>query len=110
MFTIFRLETLDYGGEILYIQVFGCAKYPHAYPFISESADLPHTQCDKSVSFGWIGAFLLFSITLIGSYVLPVVLIGIVLIKFRQARRFAKIVDYQEAERLKRLKECRVNI
>jgi hypothetical protein len=64
--------------------MFGCDSYPTAYPLL----DLhPTSQCDHSFALGWIGAFIFFFIVILGAYVLPTVLVGIVSISFDEASR-----------------------
>ena len=85
MFTVLRIETLDTWDQILYIAMFGCDKYPMGYPF---SADNRGCVEHKAQGYGWLGAMILFFITIVGAYVLPTILIGIVSIKFDEASRF----------------------
>jgi Ca2+-binding EF-hand superfamily protein len=100
MFTMLKLETLDGWDEVLYLAVFGCANYP-AYDY---SENNPNMNCkkDKSFGFGWIGAVIISAIVLIGAYVLPTVLIGIVSIKFDEA------TTYFETARVMRQNTARV--
>ena len=84
MFTILRLETLDSWDQIMYLAMFGCDEYPGAYPFLLSN---PHTSCKDPGAMGWIAALLLFVIAILGAYVLPTILIGIVSIKFDDESR-----------------------
>lgn len=47
----------------------------------------PNTQCKHDQGFGWIAALIFFFIVIIGSFILPTVLIGIVAISFDEATR-----------------------
>jgi len=86
MFTILRLETMDAWEQILYLAVYGCSGYP-PYEFTLEN---PQIRCKDGNSFGygWVGALIICGIIIIGAYVLPTVLIGIVSIKFDEASRY----------------------
>jgi len=88
MFTMVKMETLDNWEEILYLTVLGCSNYP-LYDY---ALDNPKMRCkeDKSFGFGWLGAIIISSIIIIGGYVLPTVLIGIVSIRFEEASRYAE--------------------
>jgi len=52
--------------------------------------DSPLTSCTDPVALGWIGVFVFFCIIILGAYVLPTVLIGIVVISFEEASRKAE--------------------
>jgi hypothetical protein len=45
------------------------------------------TSCNNPVALGWIGVFIFLFIIIVGAYVLPTVLIGIVVISFEEASR-----------------------
>jgi len=89
MFTVLRIETLDTWDQILYISMFGCAKYPTAYPMVEEASN-PVVQCNHDSGQGWIAVFIFFIVVIFGSYILPTVLIGIVAISFDEASRRAE--------------------
>ena len=42
-------------------------------------------HCRNSHAFGWVGVFVFVVIVLIGAYILPIVLVGIIYIKFNEA-------------------------
>ena len=84
MFTILRIETLDSWDQILYITMFGCDKYPGGYAFLQNN---PVTQCKHPYAWGWFGAYVVMFIVLTGSYIIPVVLIGIISIKYDEATK-----------------------
>jgi Ca2+-binding EF-hand superfamily protein len=92
MFTVLRIETLDTWDQILYVAMFGCAKYP------AGNTSNQFNVCVKNTSFGWIGAVVLFFVTIIGAYVLPIVLIGVVSIKFDEASKFLEILKKGKSE------------
>jgi len=52
--------------------------------------DSPLTSCTNPMALGWIGVFIFFCIIILGAYVLPTVLIGIVVISFEEASRKAE--------------------
>jgi hypothetical protein len=90
MFTILRMETLDTWDQILYVNVLGCGEYPNnGYPIVAN----PALQCTHSRGLGWI-VFPIFSgILLIGAYVLPTVLVGIVVVSFDEAQKRGSAID-----------------
>jgi len=109
MFTIFRIETLDTWDQILYIAMYGCDKYPGGYELLLH---VQHVQCNEdenvSTAFGWLGVVVFFTITIVGAYILPVVLIGVVSIKFDNATTLTNIYDEEQkryVELVKRAKE-----
>ena len=83
MFTVLRMETLDSWDQILYIGMFGCSQYPGGYPMTADNRG-----CTHDYGYGWLGAFLFFVIIVVGSFVMPTVLIGIVSIKFDEASSY----------------------
>jgi hypothetical protein len=66
--------------------MFGCAVYPAAYPLLDEAIN-PTVQCNHPEGLGWIAAALFLVIVIVGSFILPTVLIGIVAISFDAASR-----------------------
>jgi len=95
MFTVLRIETLDSWDQILYITMYGCAGYPAGYSMVNKPGLA--VACTGSVALGWIGALVLFSLVIMGSYILPTVLIGIVSISFDEAnRRASALQEMQE--------------
>jgi voltage-gated sodium channel len=94
MFTILRIETLDSWDQILYIAVFGCDNFPGGYAFLEDN---PVTQCKHSYAWGWFGAFVILFIVLTGSYIIPIVLIGIVSIKFDEATKRSSLLAHMRA-------------
>jgi hypothetical protein len=79
MFTVLRIETLDTWDQILYVAMFGCEGYPAGYEFVSADVNL---SCENSHPFGWSAAIVFTVVTIIGAFVMPTVLIGVVSIKF----------------------------
>jgi hypothetical protein len=79
MFTVLRIETLDTWDQILYVAMFGCEGYPAGYEFVSADMNL---SCENSHPFGWSAAIVFTVVTIIGAFVMPTVLIGVVSIKF----------------------------
>ena len=76
------------------------------YPYLRSS---PGADCKNTYAFGWIGAGILFSIAVIGAYVIPTVLIGIISIKFDESSRYLErqILIRSETERV--INETKVN-
>jgi len=73
--------------------MFGCDEYPSGYDFTARRGKVLggviSSRCEQPSAFGWIGALLVLTIVIIGSFVLPTVLIGIVAISFEEATRKA---------------------
>jgi hypothetical protein len=58
----------------MYVAMFGCDHYPAGYPFVSSKEAV---NCSSASSLGWVGAFLLIIVVILGAFILPTVLIGI---------------------------------
>ena len=113
MFTGLRVQTLDSWDQIINLGLFGCAAFP-AYDFTADlpdsvgrhirwdglkpppvrlavpkqarpSALLCRCRCEDSVAWGWLFVPVIVFVVVCGSYILPVVLIGIVSISFNEA-------------------------
>jgi hypothetical protein len=88
-----RIETLDSWDQILQLTIRGCDAYPAAYDFTYRRGkglgDVINLRCDDPNALGWLGALLMLVIVILGSFVLPTVLIGIVAISFEEATRKA---------------------
>ena len=83
--------------QILYLAMFGCSQYPAAYPFLS--SDFPGAACDESeTGYGWFGGGIFVFVSIIGAYVLPTVLVGIVAIKFDEASKFSESASQAREE------------
>ena len=76
-------------------QVFGCDGYPAGYPFTHSQ---PGNECLEPHAFGWLGAIIFFVMIIIGAYMLPTVLVGIVSISFDTAARRSKMVKSMNDE------------
>jgi len=112
MFSVLRIETLDTWDQILYIAMFGCEGYPSGYEFLAEN-DNEGIKCVRGKAFGWIGAFILLFVTIIGAYVLPTVLIGVVSIKFDEQNTYFQAIKEQKKNylvQLERAKVCRFEL
>lgn len=107
MFTVLRIETLDTWDQILYIAMFGCKGYPAGYEFLEDGEDKSIT-CDKSKAFGWIGAFVLLAVTIVGAYVLPTVLIGVVSIKFDDTNTYFQAMEEQKKKYMIQIVKAKV--
>ncbi len=53
----------------------------------------PNMACTNNTALGWLSALIFIFIIIMGTYVLPTVLIGIVVISFDEASRRATMVD-----------------
>jgi len=70
--------------------VLGCAEFPiNGYPIVTNK-DL---QCTNSQGLGWIVFPIFAGILLIGSFVLPTVLVGIVVVSFDEAQKRGEAID-----------------
>ena len=71
----------------------GCDAYPAGYDFTDRRGkglgDVINLRCNQSYALGWLGAFIIAAIVIVGSFVLPTVLIGIVAISFEEATQRA---------------------
>jgi hypothetical protein len=71
----------------------GCDAYPAGYDFTDRRGkglgDVISLRCDNPNALGWLGALLMLVIVILGSFVLPTVLIGIVAISFEEATQKA---------------------
>jgi hypothetical protein len=63
----------------MYIGVYGCKDFPAGYPFVKGATN---NQCNNSQGLGYIAVVIFFFIAIIGAYILPTVLVGIISIKF----------------------------
>jgi hypothetical protein len=84
MMTILRIDTGASWEQVMYINMYGCDRYGYQL----NGSDLLLAQgahCNDPNAFGWIAAFVFVSICLVGRFVLPTVLIGIVIVSFEDA-------------------------
>jgi len=92
MFTILRFETLDTWDEIFNIGLFGCGVFPGGYPYL-HPVKYPTMQCDESIRGGGWGMVLAFMLVIvIGAFIIPTLLIGMVSIAFEEASHRTKII------------------
>lgn len=105
MFTVLRIETLDSWDQILYIAMYGCANYPGGYEFLNNH---PGNECTNSDGFGGVAVLMLLVITIVGAYILPTVLIGIVSIKFDDSSKMFHVRVEEKATMLKHLEQAKV--
>eukprot|EP00615_Pteridomonas_danica_P011765 CAMPEP_0114346930 /NCGR_PEP_ID=MMETSP0101-20121206/13474_1 /TAXON_ID=38822 ORGANISM="Pteridomonas danica, Strain PT" /NCGR_SAMPLE_ID=MMETSP0101 /ASSEMBLY_ACC=CAM_ASM_000211 /LENGTH=1430 /DNA_ID=CAMNT_0001483895 /DNA_START=53 /DNA_END=4345 /DNA_ORIENTATION=+ len=99
MFTVFRIETLDSWDQVLYIAMYGCSKYPGGYELLSNHGT---STCEHSHGTGFMGAGVFFVVVILGAYVMPTVLIGIVSINFDEANRRAEAMQEMD-EKMERI-------
>ena len=92
MFTIFRLETGDTWDQVMLLNVFGCDKYPSGYAAAytrmegGNSGNLASTsECMDPRALGWLAVPIFLTINILGAYVMPTILIGIVVVSFDEA-------------------------
>jgi hypothetical protein len=57
--------------------MYGCDGYP-VYEILQDN---PITKCNDSTAFGWFAVMVLLPLGIIGSYILPPILVGIVTMK-----------------------------
>ena len=97
MFTILRMQTFDSWDQILYLSMYGCEGYP-SYDMLRNN---PQATCSNSTAFGWIGPMILLPLAIVGSYILPPVLIGIVTMKFGDASKYFEELAMSKADEKK---------
>lgn len=92
MFTIFRLETGDTWDQVMLLNVFGCDKYPSGYAAAytrmegGSPGNLASTsECKEPRALGWLAVPIFLTINILGAYVMPTLLIGIVVVSFDEA-------------------------
>ena len=98
VFTVLRLETGDNWDQVLLVNMYGCEGYPGAYPIVDPSI-YPNMECDANLALGWMSALVFFVTIILGTFVLPTVLIGIVVISFDEASRRASTVDVSSSNK-----------
>jgi hypothetical protein len=80
--------------QVLFLSMFGCSDYPAGYPLLEGASGkcLP----ENSEGWGWLGAGFFILIVIMGAYVLPTVLIGIVAISFDTATRRGQLLKVMD--------------
>jgi hypothetical protein len=58
--------------------MFGCDVYPSGYPYTLNGR---HNQCHAPQALGYAAAISFFILVMVGAYILPMVIIGIISIK-----------------------------
>eukprot|EP00615_Pteridomonas_danica_P006514 CAMPEP_0114328932 /NCGR_PEP_ID=MMETSP0101-20121206/736_1 /TAXON_ID=38822 ORGANISM="Pteridomonas danica, Strain PT" /NCGR_SAMPLE_ID=MMETSP0101 /ASSEMBLY_ACC=CAM_ASM_000211 /LENGTH=413 /DNA_ID=CAMNT_0001458419 /DNA_START=2049 /DNA_END=3287 /DNA_ORIENTATION=+ len=94
---MFRMETLDSWDQVLNIAFYGCKHYPNGYPLLN-NIEYKSDDCHDNYSAGFMGGVVLLIFMLLGAYILPTVLIGIVSIEFFVARKRMQEYDIIEVE------------
>jgi hypothetical protein len=107
MFTVLRMETLDTWDQILYITMYGCDIYPGGYEFLQ---NYPQSKCEDSAGIGVYGFGILLLVVIIGAYVLPTVLIGIVSIKFDNTTKRMDKIEREKKSFASHVKSARVRV
>ena len=64
MFTVYRLELVDNWADIMRVNMFGCDKYPRAYPVLTDNLN----QCKNPHAGGWIAAFYFVFMIIFGEF------------------------------------------
>ena len=72
IFTVLRLETGDSWDQVLYINMYGCAGFPAAYPLVDPEV-YAQMNCDNNLALGWLSALIFIFVIIMGTYVLPTV-------------------------------------
>jgi Ca2+-binding EF-hand superfamily protein len=81
--------------------MFGCEGYPGGYEFLEGH---PGSECKDSEAFGGIAVLVLLLIAIIGAYILPTVLIGIVSIKFDDSSKLFEVYSEEKKAMKEHLK------
>mmetsp|Transcript_20638 Transcript_20638/g.29626 ORF Transcript_20638/g.29626 Transcript_20638/m.29626 type:complete len:1040 (+) Transcript_20638:217-3336(+) len=79
MFTLFRCSTLDDWTEIMYVNLYGCDRYPGVYE------DFPE-MCDKPKATGILAPLYFNLFIIVGAQVLLTLFIGVVTTSMEQAQ------------------------
>mmetsp|Transcript_398 Transcript_398/g.745 ORF Transcript_398/g.745 Transcript_398/m.745 type:complete len:1004 (+) Transcript_398:139-3150(+) len=79
MFTLFRCSTLDDWTEIMYVNLYGCDRYPGVYE------DFPE-MCDKPNAIGIIAPLYFNIFILVGAQILLTLFIGVITTSMEQAQ------------------------
>jgi hypothetical protein len=107
MFTVLRIETLDSWDQILYITMFGCEGYPGGYEFLDASGHHP-ASCQSNHAYGYLAVLVLVFIALLGAYVLPTVLVGVVSITFDKTSRALELSRREAIDMKLRMAKAKV--
>lgn len=87
--------------------MFGCAQFPAGYEFLD---NYPQSTCDDSRAAGYVGTVVLVFVSVVGAYVVPTVLIGIVSIKFDKTTRHMEVLEGERKDLKRHLTEARVSV
>ena len=86
MFTILRLETLDTWDQVLFLNLYGCDVHP-SYPMLASPGPGGANLCTSPAGLGYLAFLALFLVLLVGAYIIPTVLVGIVVVSFDEATK-----------------------
>jgi voltage-gated sodium channel len=83
LFTTFILSTQDLWDVVMRINVWGCADFPKqlGYPLTLDG----DFACDHPRAFGYLGVLYFLVVVVVGSLILPTMLIGVVAINFEES-------------------------
>jgi len=84
--------------------MYGCDKYPGGYEFVE---NFSQSTCDHGHAFGFSAVPILFFIGVVGAYILPTVLVGIVSIKFDIATKALVLMKSERKDFIRHLGEAR---
>jgi len=101
MFTMIMLETLDGWDELLLVAVYGCAQDAGSYPILEGH---PRAQCNDPEATGWVAVLYFFCMIMMGGYILPTILIGVISISFDESNTRASIVE-EDREKMVKVRE-----
>jgi hypothetical protein len=82
LFSVWRIETGDRWEDILKINMYGCDTYPLGYPMLN---DLTQYPCEEQESFGYFAVVYVFFIVIIGGYIIPSILVGVIAVYMDKA-------------------------
>ncbi|CAM9197022.1 unnamed protein product, partial [Heterosigma akashiwo] len=84
MLTLFRCATLEDWTDVMYINMWGCARYGYGHIGYGDTAD---KLCDpaKSNGLGWLAALYFVVFAVIGSLILVTLFLGVVTTSMEQA-------------------------
>jgi len=85
-------QTFDAWDDVLYIAMYGCDEYPY-YDVLNHNEN---TKCSNPFAFGWLAPLVLLPLGIIGSYILPPILIGIVTMKVSSRNSFYAVTSFEK--------------
>ena len=93
LMSVWAIETLDGWEDLLYINMYGCDHYGYYDMYDNPSSA---RECDEHSPKGWWAVFYFAVVVVLGSFVLPALLVGVVSIAFFES---TEKIRAEEADR-----------